>query len=60
MVQISCTSWYEMQILVFAIASIVLMRIGDVKLRELNLKKSKLVEGLPSDNVTVNLIERVM
>ena len=33
-VQISCTSWYEMQTLVIVIASIVLMKIGDVKLRE--------------------------
>ena len=57
--QISCTTWCEIQTFGFVNASILLIKIGDVKLRERWIwrwqKKSKLVASLPGGKVTVNL-----
>ena len=59
MLQISFTTWRQIQTFGFVNASILLIKIGDVKLR-LWQKKSKLVASLPGGKVTINLIERVL
>ena len=56
--QISCTTWCEIQTFGFVNASILIIKIGDVKLREVNRKMVEEIEA--GGDGTVNLIERIL
>ena len=45
MPQISCTTWYEIQTFGFVNASILVIKIGVVKLREVNLKMAEEIKA---------------
>ena len=45
MLQISCTTWRQIQTFGFVNASILLIKIGDVKLREVNLKMAEEIKA---------------
>ena len=45
MPQISYTTWYEIQTFGFVNASILVIKIGDVKLREVNLKMAEEIKA---------------
>ena len=56
--QISCTTWCEIQTFGFVNAGILIIKIGDVKLREVNRKMVEEIEA--GGDGTVNLIERIL